>query len=145
MTRPVTNREAARTIFSIASMLESQGGNARRVRAYRRAALGLLYLPDQPRDHATDGGELDLPWLGPRLRRKLGELVTTGRTRFHEELLAEMPESFRQLMQVPGIGPRTAQRLVQDGGVRGIRGLVRAARARRLRRLRGIGPRLEQK
>lgn len=140
----MTNREAARTIFEIASLLEEQGANPYRVRAYRRAALSLLYLPEDAQRFARDG-ELELPWLGPRLRRKLGELVTTGQMQFHEALLSEQPQSFRELLAVPGVGPKTARRLIEEGGVRSVRGLVRAARAKRLQRLRRIGPRLERK
>jgi DNA polymerase/3'-5' exonuclease PolX len=47
-------------------------------------------------------------------------------------------------MQVPGIGPRTADRLVGELHVRGLKGLASAARRGRLRRLRGIGPARER-
>lgn len=134
------NRDAAKTIFSIASLLESQGANPYRVRAYRRAALGMMLLPTDARDHANERGELELPWLGPRLRRKLGELVTRGRMQFHDELLAELPRPLRELLSVPGIGPKTAHLLMRELGVRTVAGVARAARERRLRTLRGIGP-----
>ena len=133
------NRQAARTVFGLASLLESQGANPYRVRAYRRAALGMLVLPEQASRFTSPEGELVLPWLGPRLRRKLGELVTRGRMQFHDELLAELPRPFRDLLAVPGVGPKTAQRLIDELGIRSVRGLARAARQGRLRRLRGIG------
>lgn len=133
------NREAARMTFAIASLLESQGANPFRVRAYRRAAVNLLRMPEQACQFAGPDGQLQLPFLGPRLRRKLGELVTSGRMQFHDELLAELPGPIRALLAVPGVGPRTAERLVRDLGIRGLRGLVRAAREGRLRSLRGIG------
>jgi DNA polymerase/3'-5' exonuclease PolX len=136
----VDNREAAGTIFAIASLLESQGANPYRVRAYRRAAIGMLRLPEQAGRYADAKGELDLPWLGTRLRRKLGELVTRGRMQFHDELLAELPRPFRELLAVPGVGPKTAERLIGDLKIRSVRGLARAAREGRLRTLRGIGP-----
>lgn len=152
------NRQAARSIFAVASLLESQGANPYRVRAYRRAAVNLLRLPEpatafvreEPpadvgqspsrRRKRPQGPELDLPWLGERLRRKLAELVTEGKMQFHEDLLKELPKPLRELLAVPGIGPKTAQRLMDELGVRSPRGVRRQARWRRIQRLRGFGP-----
>jgi DNA polymerase (family 10) len=133
------NQMAARSVFAIASLLESQGANPYRVRAYRRAALGLLRLPQGAGVYLNAAGELVLPWLGERLRRKLGELVRQGRMQFQEELMASLPQPFRELLLVPGIGPKTAARLMSEAGIFGLEALERAAREGRLRRLRGIG------
>ncbi len=139
------NREAALTLFGVAALLEAQGANPYRVRAYRRAARGLLRLSVRAGEYVDARGECDLPWLGPRLRRKLGELVTRGRMEFHDALLAQLPPTLRDLLEVPGIGPKTADRLMTQLGVRSKRGVVRAARQGRLRTLPMIGERLERK
>jgi DNA polymerase (family X) len=140
----VGNRERALEIFAVASLLEARGANPYRIRAYQRAALRLLRLQRDAADFLNDRGELVLPGLGARLRRKLGELVRTGHLSFHDELLAAEPRCIRTLMTVPGIGPKTADRLVSEAKVRGLKGLVRSARRGRLRRLNGIGPAREQ-
>jgi DNA polymerase (family 10) len=138
----VDNSQAARTIFLIAALLEEQGANPYRIRAYRRAAINMLRLPVDAGRFAADG-ELLLPWLGERLRRKLGELVTQGQMRFFEELLAELPAEIRALLSVSGVGPKTALRLVDELQIRSVEDLARAARQHRLQRLRGFGPRRE--
>ena len=135
----MSNQDAARTLFGVASLLESQGANPYRVRAYRRAALSLLRLAI-PAEQLTDAdGQLNLPWLGPRLRRKLGELVTMGRMQFHVELIAELPPALRELLSVPGVGPKTAERLIRELDIRSVAQLAEAASRGRLRALRGIG------
>jgi DNA polymerase (family 10) len=136
----VGNRDRAFQVFAVASFLEARGANPYRVRAYRRAALRLLRMSEDAATHLDEQGELDLPGLGQRLRRKLGELVRTGQLSFHDELIAAEPRPIRALLTVPGIGPKTADRLVAEAGVRGLRSLARAARRGRLQRLRGIGP-----
>jgi DNA polymerase (family 10) len=136
----VDNRERALRIFTVASLLEARGANPYRVRAYRRSAFGLLALPKDAAAYLDDRGELALPTLGPRLRRKLGELVRTDNLTFHDELIAELPYSMRLLMTIPSIGPIFAARLIEDGGISDLPGLARAARQGSLRRLRGVGP-----
>jgi DNA polymerase/3'-5' exonuclease PolX len=140
----VGNREWALQVFAAASYLQARGANPYRVRAYQRAALRLLRMTEDASTYLDGNGELNLPGLGQRLRRKLGELVRTGRMSFHDELIAAEPRPIRTLMTVPGIGPRTADRLVEEAGVRGLKSLARAARTGRLQRLRGIGPAREQ-
>ena len=137
---PIPNREAAKAVFAIASLLESLGANPYRVRAYRRAALRLLQLPQAAQQFTDDKGELVLPGLGPRLRRKLGQLVTQGRMEFYDELLEGLPRAMRELLGVPGVGPKTAARLIHDGGITTVEGLAQAARQHTLQHLRMIGP-----
>lgn len=139
------NREAARALFGVAALLEAQGANPYRVRAYRRAARGLLRLEIRAAQYVNPAGECELPWLGPGLRRKLGELVVRGRMQFHDELVEQLPPALRDLLEVPGIGPKTAQRLIDKLNVRSARGVVRAARQGKLRTLPMIGAALEAK
>ncbi len=134
------NRERALKVFAVASLLQARGANPYRVRAYQRAAVRLLRMSEDASVYMDDKGELDLPGLGQRLRRKLGELVRTGELSFHDELIAAEPRAIRTLMTVPGIGPKTADRLVGEAHVRGLKSLARAARSGRLQRLRGVGP-----
>jgi DNA polymerase/3'-5' exonuclease PolX len=62
--------EAADALFGVAALLEQQGASPYRVRAYRRAARGLMMK------HVSQGGAsaATLPWLAPRLRRKVEAL-----------------------------------------------------------------------
>lgn len=134
------NVDAAKYLFALAALLEAHGANPFRLRAYRDAARGLMRLKVPAVRYVTPEGELNLPGLGPRLRRKLGELLVKGRMEFYDEVLAEFPQPVRSLIEIPGVGPKTAERLTRELGIRSVRGVVRAARQHRLRRLRGIGP-----
>ena len=138
------NRNRAKYIFAVASILEALGANPYRIRAYRRAAVGLQRLPEDATTYLDEAGELRLPWLGPRLRKKLGELVRTDRMCFQEELIGTLPEPMRELIAVPGIGPRWAERLTTELEIQTVEDLARAAEEHRLRVLRGIGAVREQ-
>lgn len=140
----MTNREAARALFAVAALLESEAANPYRVRAYRRAALGLLALPHEAAIHLSETSELQLPGLGPRLRRKLGELLTTGHMQFYDDVLEALPLAKRELLSIPGIGPKTAQRLGEDLHLGSVQAVADAAQLGLLRRLRGIGAKRER-
>src|SRR5262245_7740481 len=96
----VTNKDAADVLFNVATILELAEDNPYRVRAYRRAARLLLSNRDDARLKLTAGQELDLPGLGPRLRKKLGELLSTGHMRFYVELCADLPDEVSNLMLI---------------------------------------------
>jgi DNA polymerase (family X) len=139
-----TNREAADVLFNVATILELSQDNPYRIRAYRRAARLLLRSPEDARVKLTDKYELDLPGLGIRLRRKLGELLSTGRMGFYVELCAVMPDEVQRLMQIPTVGPKTALRLHEELGVSTPAGVVEAARANKIRALYGFGEKREE-
>ncbi len=143
MTR-LTNRDAAAVLFNIATILELAEDNPYRVRAYRRAARLLLRSEGDVRRHLTADRELDLPGLGPRLRKKLGELISTGHLRFYVDLCTELPEPVSRLMAIPSIGPKTAYRLYEELGLEDAAGVYAAAQAGLIRQLYGFGIRRER-
>ena len=137
-------REAADVLFSIATILDATDGNPYRVRAYRRAARLILREREDlstrlvmGRDR-TPGPELNLPGLGPRLRRKLGELIATGRMEFSIELTSHRAPEVDDLMRIPTVGERTALRLSEELGVTSVEDVVEAAEDRRIRTLFGF-------
>ena len=142
----ITNQQIAEVLFNIATLLEMQQGNPYRITAYRNAARGMMALPIPAAEIIRRSGTLDLPGLGERLRRKIGELVNTGRMTFYNDLCAEvLPEDIRSLMAVPHIGPRTALRLSSQLGIHSVAELYEAAHTHKLREHFGFGPRSEQR
>jgi DNA polymerase (family X) len=143
----VSNKDAAHLLFNVATILELSEDNPYRIRAYRRAARLLLARPDGqpvPLVQGKEGKELDLPGLGTRLRRKLGELLATGRVRFYVELCAELPDDVSSLMQIPGVGPKTALRLHEELGASSPADVLAAAQGGRVRALYGFGDKRER-
>lgn len=140
----MTNKDAADVLFNVATILELAEDNPYRIRAYRRAARQLLRSPENARVRLTKERELDLPGLGPRLRRKLGELFAAGRMTFYVELCAELPDEIQALMEIPHVGPKTATRLYEELGVSTPAGVVQAAKAGKIRQLYGFGAKREQ-
>jgi DNA polymerase/3'-5' exonuclease PolX len=142
----VTNPRIAEVLFNIATLLEMQLANPYRIAAYRNAARGILALPEPVAEIVARGARLQVPGLGERLRRKVIELVSTGRMTFYDDLCEEsLPDDVRALMTVPHVGPRTALRLVGQLRIHSVAELWEAARVHRLCQYYGFGPRSEQR
>lgn len=139
----ITNQEIARVLFQMAALLETIEGNPYRQRAYRRAALGVLFLPKPLAEYYGADEEAPLIGIGERMRMHLSDLVNTGRLDTHDALLDELGEPLLSLLSVQGIGPRTAIRLVSELQVGSLAELADAADAHRIRALRGFGSRRE--
>ncbi len=142
----VSNQKIAEVLFNIATLLEMQEANPYRIAAYRRAARGVLALEEPAAQVIARGEQLRVPGLGERLRRKITELIVSGRMTFYDDLCeTSLPEDVRDLMRVAYVGPRTALRLSGQFDIHNVAQLYDAASHKRLRDAYGFGPRSEQR
>ncbi len=140
------NIEIARTFDEVADLLEIQGANPFRVRAYRNAArtIGTLGTPVQSM-LKDDGHALEaLPGIGADLAGKITCICRTGTLPLLAQLTRKTPETLVALLRVPGVGPKRAKLIYGKLGVKTLPQLEKAARAGRLSELRGMGKALEQ-
>lgn len=98
----------------IGDLLEIRGENPFKVRAYRRAAGALLELTG-PAWAMSDAELHAIAGFGDAITQKIVERVQTGSLGFLERLHAEVPETVRELVRLPGIGPKTAGKLLSAG------------------------------
>lgn len=141
---PVHNNDIARIFEEIADLLEIKGDNPFRVRAYRMAALTLRDLGIELSDLIARGEELPpLKGIGEDLRKKIREIVETGTAKKLEELRKEIPRGVRELMAIPGLGPKRAKLLFETLGIRDRNGLKEAIASGKLRTVKGFGAKLE--
>ncbi|MGE0361385.1 MAG: DNA polymerase/3'-5' exonuclease PolX [Vicinamibacterales bacterium] len=143
--RPLENIDVARILDEVADLLEIQGGNPFRVRAYRTAArtIGALAVPAATLAAAERLD--DLPGIGRDLAGKVAAILATGTLPLLEELTAKTPESLVQMLRIPGLGPRRAQQIHATLGITSLHALEAAAKAGRLRELPGIKAATERK
>lgn len=136
------NTQVAGRLDEVAQILEEQGANRFRVRAYRKGAAVLRGL-EHPVDELLGEGGLEaletLPGIGPSLARSIAQLVSSGRLPMLDRLRGTS-DALDLLRSVPGIGRRTAERLHHDLGVGTLEELEAAAHDGRLEALPGLGP-----
>lgn len=146
-TKPVENADIARIFREISDLLEIQGENEFRIRAYRTAAR-VVEESAEPIEQVVrhDGAQLaELPGIGKDLASKIVEIVRTGTLPLLRELQRQAPPGAVEMMRVAGVGPKRARALCEQLSVRSLADLGRAARAHRVRKLRGFGARTEEK
>lgn len=141
-----SNADIAAIFDEIADILEIEGANPYRIRAYRNAARTVAA-------HGTDLAALigrgdplpKLPGIGEDLAGKIHEIATTGSCSLRERLRQQVPPALVELLQVAGIGPKRVKLLYHDLGIETAEQLLEAARAGRVRKLHGFGARTESK
>lgn len=120
------NSKVAKVFQDIADLLELKGEIPFKVRAYQRAVRSIEHLPVELEQLVVEGRLREVPGIGEAISKKITELLTTGRLEYYENLRAEFPEGIRDLLDIPGVGPRTARRLSMELGVTSVEDLERA-------------------
>jgi DNA polymerase (family 10) len=139
------NAEVARLFEDIGDMLEVQGDSAFRVGAYREAARQIAGLPEPIEEVAAAGGLEAIPGVGKAIAAKIAEYLRTGRLAYYDKLQAQVPPGLVALLQVPGLGPRTAQLLHRELGVTSLAELKAAVAEQCVRHVRGLGAKTEER
>jgi DNA polymerase (family 10) len=98
------NLEISFVFNQIADLLEIQGANPFRIRAYRRAALNIEGLTDNIETIARQGATRSIPGIGEDLARKIDEYLQNGVIEFHEQLKKEIPVGLAKIVEIPSVG-----------------------------------------
>jgi DNA polymerase (family 10) len=137
------NQAIARVFGEIADLLEIKGENPFKIRAYRNAA-DVIATCAEAVGLMPDVQIRALSGIGKDLALKIREIVTTGRSAFHQELLAEFPSTMLDLLTLQGVGPKTVALLYSSLDISSLEALEAAAKAGRIRELKGMGSKKEQ-
>ncbi|MEX3971270.1 DNA polymerase/3'-5' exonuclease PolX [Paraburkholderia caribensis] len=138
---PIHNADIAEIFNEIADLLEIQGDNPFRVRAYRNAARSVGEYAKNVRTMIAEGADLKtIPAIGDDLALKIREIVATGSCPLLASLRAQLPSAVVALLRVPGLGPKRVRQLYEQLHVQSLEQLEQAAAEGRIHMLRGFGP-----
>lgn len=118
------NEEVARRFDEISQMIDLLGEDSFRASAHARAARNVADLPfdvagcDRKRLLAVEG-------IGAKIADKIIEYCQTGDMQEHADLRARVPAGLLQILQIPGLGPKSVRAIWQAKGVTDIAGLKR--------------------
>jgi len=141
--RVLINKQVAQLLNEIADLLEVQGDRFR-PRAYRRAARQIETLSEDIQEIYEKGGIENIPWVGSGIAKKVIEFLSTGKLEYLNELRREVDPGLSEIMEIEGIGPKTALLLHEKLNINTIDGLEEAAKDGRLRDIKGLGKKTEE-
>ncbi|HET7472130.1 MAG TPA: DNA polymerase/3'-5' exonuclease PolX [Candidatus Limnocylindrales bacterium] len=140
----LTNGDLARALHEIGDILEVQGEIAFKTIAYHRAADAIGRSPIDLVAAYRAGTAPKIAGIGAAISDKITEYVTTGRMAYLDRLRSEIPASLVELLQLPGLGPKTVRQLHIELGIEDMAGLKAAARDGRVRTVRGLSEKTEK-
>jgi DNA polymerase (family 10) len=126
-----------------ADLLAITGGDAFRVRTYEKAArsVGGFHADVSTLD---EKGLQAIPNVGSSTARKILEFFETGTMHSLEELRAQIPAGVRQLVSIPGLGPKRAMVLYREMHIASVEELADAIHEGSLRGMKGFGEKTEE-
>ncbi len=142
---PVHNVDIAEIFEQIADLLDIQGDNPFRIRAYRNAARTVRDLGTELSALKIQGVDLTrLPGIGKDLADKINEILRTGGTTALKKLKQATPRGLPELLKLPGLGPKRVKALQEQLDIHTLKQLRAAAASGKVRSLPGFGPKSEQ-
>ena len=143
---PASNTTIAGLFDRLADLLEIEGANPFRVRAYRNAARTIGGYGRQMADLLAEKRDLsELPDIGKDIAAKVETIVATGNLPLLVEVEARTPGTLSDMMKLEGLGPKRVKLLYDELGIVSFEELAQAAREGRIHELEGFGKKTEQK
>ncbi|MEY3176654.1 MAG: polymerase/3-5 exonuclease PolX [Planctomycetota bacterium] len=139
------NNDAIASQFELlADLLEIQGANPFRIRAYRNAARTISGLAESLADMVGEGADLqELPGIGGDLARQIAQIVTTGQHTGLQELKQQIPPGVLDMLRIPGVGPKKAAVFFRQLGLTTLEQLKAACEAGKIAQVKGFGAKTE--
>lgn len=142
------NEQIASRFNRMASLMEVRGEDTFRIRSYRMAAEAIETWPTQMNKIVQQEGAAglqEIPGVGKALAGKIIELLDRGTFDAWERLTAETPETVLDLLDLPGIGPKTAAMFHQQFKISSLDDLRKFVAGGGLEMVDGIGPKTAER
>lgn len=137
------NDDVERTLLEFADLLAILSDDSYKPRSYEKAARSVGGYPADV-TQLDMKGILEVPNVGKSIGEKIVEILKTGTFADLEALRARIPPGVRELMSIPGLGPKKAMVLYRELGVASVPELVAAIDDERVAGLKGFGGKTQE-
>ena len=139
-----SNKDIAKLLRSMSAAYAAKGEDYFKIIAYDKAADSVQHATSEAKD-LWDDGKLDtIPGLGKNIQSYLDELFRTGKVKHFQEIKKNLPEGMFELLDIPGMGPKSAYKLAKLLKLRSIEDLKSKAKAGKIRTIEGFGEKSEK-
>ena len=135
-----TNQSLAAMFSQMADVYELLGADRFRTIAFRNASRTLSDMPEDVADLGADLKTLTaIDGIGKGTAQRILEFLETGKLKDHEKLMAQVPRGLLDLLEVPGLGPKTIAMMWNQAGVENLGDLKAKLNGDELSALPGLG------
>lgn len=131
--------QVALILSEIGTLLELQGENPFKCRAYHAAARTIEQLEANLGEVVAASKLGEIPGIGEKLRDKITTLVTTGSLPYYDELRAKTPAGLLAMLRIQGLGPKKVKALFEELKIDDLEKLKAACEADQVAALKGFG------
>lgn len=131
------NSEISAIFYDMADILEMQQIAWKPI-AYRSAARTIESLKQDVKEIYRKGGVKaveNIPNVGESMAKKIEEYLRTGKISEHQKLLGAIPMHIRELMKIPGLGPKKITKLNKILKISSVRQLEQAAKKHKIAKI----------
>src|SRR5579884_2390495 len=128
-----------------AVLLELQGENPFKCRAYTKAARALAELEIDLNEAVQSRILLEQNGIGKAMFEKISNAIESGRLQSYDELIAATPPGLLEMLKIKGLGPKKIRIIHDQLGIKDLVELEYACIENRLVDLDGFGKRTQEK
>lgn len=144
MAKFFSNKDIAKLLREISAAYQAKGENRFKIIAYDNAATSTEHATSELKDLWEEDKLDSIPGLGKSIRQHLGELFKTGKVKHFEAIKKGLPAGMFALLDIGGLGPKSAYKLAKALDIKSPEDLEKAAQAHKIRDLEGFGQKSEE-
>ncbi len=139
----MTSSEIADNLEEIATLLELQGANVFRIRAFNNAARVVRSVEIELSDFVEEASAGKVKGIGPAISENIQVLFNEGELPFLDELRDSFPEGLLELLNIPGLGAKKVKKLYEELEIESLSDLEEACKNEKLSDLKGFSSKTE--
>lgn len=126
------------------TLLELQGANPFKSRAYHNASRALEGIPDDIASLVESGEIRGVPGVGSSIAKIIEDLVIREKSSDYDALKKSFPPGVPEMLNIAGLGPKKVKILFEKMHITSLDELEAAAKANKLADIAGFGEKTEQ-
>src|SRR6056297_1097553 len=139
-----SNKEISEMLSEYTDLMKIMGENKYRVRAYDNASRIVADRTIDLEKMVKEDRLEEIKGIGEGIATTNKNIFEKGYCEPLEELRKELPPGFEELLNIPGLGPKTAGKFLEELEISNIEDLKKALQAEKIRELKGMGAKTEE-
>ena len=138
------NQEVAYVLEEMANLMELNGENPFRIRAYYSAARAIETIEETVVELSEASSLDEVRGVGKKIAVEIEELLASGKIQRHQDLISTVPEGLVEMQGISGLGGKRLRQIYESLGIADIDALAKACVSGEVAELKGFGAKTAQ-